>query len=142
MKFKVGDKVKVCGKYFTQKEAVNHWKEHFEKAYGSLDKETFVVVSTSNYCSMLSNKIGNDGFTFTNKSLMLVKENQESIVKETVTRVIPKGDCNDFSFLEILGDVKEGDKFVDIKFDYGIFKKEELTKLINTLTQIRDFLAD
>lgn len=142
MKFKVGDKVKVCGKHFTQKDAVNHWKEYFEKAYGSLDNETFVVVEVRKFSCRISNKLGNDGFTLTNDCLMLVEESQESIVKETVTRVIPKGDYNDFSFLEILGDVKEGDKFVDIKFDYGIFKKEELTKLINTLTQIRDFLAD
>lgn len=142
MKFKVGDKVKACGKNFTQEQAVNHWKEYFEKAYGALDNETFVVVSTSNYCSMISNKLGNSGFTLNGNSLILIEENQESIVKETVTRVIPKGDYNDCSFLEIFEDVKEGDKLVDIKFDFGKFKKEDLTKLINTLTQIRDFLAD
>lgn len=34
MKFKVGDKVKVNGKYFTQEKGVNHWKECFEKTYG------------------------------------------------------------------------------------------------------------
>lgn len=57
MKFKVGDKVKACGKYFTQKEAVNHWKEYFEKTYGSLDKETFVVVEVRKFSCRISNKL-------------------------------------------------------------------------------------
>lgn len=91
---------------------------------------------------MLSNKLGNYGFNLNNDCFALIEESQEAIVKEIVTKFIPKGDYSDCSFLEILGDVKEGNKFVDIKFDYGIFKKEDLTKLINTLTQIRDFLAD
>ena len=139
MKFKVGDKVKVCGVDFTQEQAMQHWKNFFQHYYGELVDETFVVVSTSKYCSMISNKIGNEGFNLTNESLTLFEESQETIVKETVTKVIPKGL---YGKVRVLGDVQAPADLVCIDFETDLFDKQCLTNTINTLTQIRDFLSE